>query len=446
MNPEFQRNLWLELPPHRLVAMPAVLMLAFFAAWMAGGSASFAGAAQLLIALLLIIWGGRLAAESVLNEMIGHTWDSQRMSAVTPWEMAWGKLAGSTAFMWYGSLWCFVAFIFSPHGHLITVIRLMLAGAEAQGLALVLSMMLIRGEPANLRFQVTVAQTLTVTAILPFLFFTVINRPETVHWYGSAVSADLFITLSQLLFIGWTVLGVYQLMRGQLQYPTRSVSWLLFVAFAVIYLAGFDHFLRYTANVGMPTAAVTRLYIAYCAAIALTYLCALVEPKSPARMMRWLSLLGDRRVLHGARVSPTWIATLGVAVVAAVVTVINIIGLNGAGAPLPAGPLSLIVAILMFALRDLAAFHYLVLSSHAGGRGSLAIAAYLLGAYFLLPVLMSAIGLEFLLPMVMPVVGAPPLLAVVPSTLWAIVAFVVVRQRWAALVVEAQEASSATSH
>ena len=445
MNPEFQRNLWLELPPHRLVAMPAVLVLAFFAAWLAGGSPSFAGAAQLLIALLLIVWGGRLAAESVLSELIGNTWDSQRMSAITPWEMAWGKLAGSTAFMWYGSLWCFVAFIFSPHGHLITVIRLMLAGAEAQGLALVLSMMLIRGEPANLRFQVTVAQTLTVTAILPFLFFTVINRPDTVHWYGSAVSADLFITLSQLLFIGWTVLGVYQLMRGQLQYPTRAVSWLLFVAFAVVYLAGFDHFLRYTVNAGMPTPAVTRLYVAFCAAIGLTYVCALVEPKSPARLMRWLSLLGDRRMVHGARFAPTWVATLGVSVLVAVLTVVNIIGLNGAGAPLPAGPLSLILAILLFAVRDLAVFHYLVLSN-TGGRGTLAIAVYLIGAYFLLPVLVSAVRLDFLLPLVMPVVGAPPLLAVIPAAVWATVGLVVVRQRWAAVLAESLEPQNVAGH
>ncbi len=440
MNPEFQRNLWLELPPHRLVAMPAVLVLAFFAAWLAGGSPSFAGAAQVLIALLLIIWGGRLAAESVLSEVIGNTWDSQRMSAITPWEMAWGKLLGSTAFMWYGSLWCLIAFLASPHGHLGTVIRLLLAGVEAQALALVLSMMLIRGEPVNLRFQVTVAQSLTVLVMLPFLFATVINRPEPIHWYGATLSADGFIAMSQLVFIGWTVLGVYQLMRGQLQYPTRSVSWLLFVVFAVVYLAGFDSFLRYTVLAGMPTPAVTRLYTAFCCAVALTYLCALVEPKSPARLMRWLSLIGDRRVLHGARLAPTWIATLVVAMLAAVLTVVNIIGLNGLGAPLPAGPLSLIAAILLFAVRDLAAFHYLVLTS-PGGRGPLAIAVYLLGVYFLLPVLLSAVRLDFLLPLLIPVAGAPPLLAVLPVLVWALVALVVVRQRWEALRAEGGDAS-----
>ncbi|MEI6557171.1 MAG: hypothetical protein WCO00_02100 [Rhodospirillaceae bacterium] len=445
MNPEFQRNLWLELPPHRLVAMPAVLVLAFFAAWLAGGSQSFAGASQLLITLLLIVWGGRLAAESVLTEVIGNTWDAQRMSAITPWEMAWGKLLGSTAFMWYGSLWCLIAFLISPHGHLGTVIRLLLAGAEAQALALVLSMMLIRGEPANLRFQVTVAQSLTVVVMLPFLFFTVINRPELVHWYGATLSADGFIALSQLLFIGWTVLGVYQLMRGQLQYPTRSVSWLLFVVFAVVYLAGFDHFLRYTVNAGMPTQAVARLYLGFCAAVGLTYVCALVEPKSPARLMRWLSLLGDRRMFHGARTSPTWVATLGISLLIAVLTVVNIIGLNGAGAPLPVGPLALILAVMLFAVRDLAAFHYLVLSG-PGGRGSLAIAVYLLGVYFMVPVLLSSLRLDFLLPLVLPTAGAPPLLAVLPALVQTVVALVVVKQRWGALRAEAQESQGVAGH
>ncbi len=445
MNPEFQRNLWLELPPHRLVAMPAVLVLAFFAAWLAGGTLFFASAAQLLIGLLLIIWGGRLAAESVLNEVIGNTWDFQRMSAITPWEMAWGKLAGSTVFMWYGSLWCVVAFLASSHGHIGAVVRLLLAGAEAQALALVLSMILMRGEPTSLRFQVTMAQSLTFLVILPFLFFTVIHRPDIVHWYGATMSADAFILISQFIFIGWTVLGVYQLMRGQLQYPTRSVSWLLFVIFAVVYLAGFDYFLRFTGNVGMPSAAVTRLYVGFCAAIGLTYICALVEPKSPARLMRWLLLLGDKRMLHGARLAPTWIATLGVSLLVAVLTVVNIIGLNGAGAPLPAGPLSLIMAVLLFALRDIAVFHYLVLSS-SGGRGTLAIALYLLGAYFMLPVLVSSVRLDFLLPLVMPVAGAPPLLAVIPAMVWAAVALVVVKQRWATLLAEHQEPQNIAGH
>ena len=439
MNPEFQRNIWLELPPHRLVAMPAVLMLAFFAAWLAGGGISFSGAAQLLLTLLLIIWGGRLAAESVLNEVIGNTWDSQRMSAITPWEMAWGKLLGATAFMWYGAAWCLVAFLASPHGHILIVIRLLLAGAETQALALVLSMMLIRGEPASVRFQITVAQTLTLMAILPFLFFTVVNRPETIHWYGAAMSADLFITLSQLIFIGWTVLGVYQLMRGQLQYPTGPMNWLLFLVFAVGYLAGFDQFQHYAAGAGMPTTGVTRMYVGFCAAIALTYLCALVEPKSPERLMRWLALLGDRRVLHGARLSPTWVATLGVAVLAAGLTVICLVAAIGPSTPLPLEPLALIGAVLLFAVRDLAVFHYLALSSSSGGRGLLAIAVYLLGAYFMLPVLLSALRLDLLLPLLMPVAGAPPLLALIPPAVWVAAAMVLVRQRWVALLAANQE-------
>jgi len=244
MNPEFQRNLWLELPSHRLVAMPAVLVLVFFGAWLAGGSPSFAGAAQILIALLLIVWGSRLAAEAVLAEVIGHTWDSQRMSALGPWEMTWGKLLGSTVFMWYGCAWCVAAFIFSPHGDLTLLVRLLLAGLEAQALALLLSTVLIRGEPTSLRFQVTIAQTVTVVLVLPFLFYTLFNRPPTVHWYGFIIPFDVFVTVFQLAFIGWTILGAYQMLRTALQYSSGSLTWLMFVVFGVAFIAGFDHLHR----------------------------------------------------------------------------------------------------------------------------------------------------------------------------------------------------------
>lgn len=440
MNPEFQRNLWLELPAHRLVAMPAVLVLVFFAAWLAGGGASFAGAAQLLIALLLIVWGGRLAAEAVLNEVIGHTWDGQRMSAITPWEMTWGKLLGSTAFMWYGAAWCLVAYIGGSHGEPGALFRLVLAGLQAQALALFLSMVLIKGEPVSLRFQVTVAQTLTVLIMVPFLFFTLFNRLDVVHWYGMSPSFDAFITVSQLAFIGWTVLGLYQTMRSELQYSTGPLTWLFFVVFTVIYIAGFDRLQDLTGKSGMPSPAVTRLFISFCAAVLLTYVCALVEPKSIVRLRRWVGMLASGRLAQGGQLSPAWIATGVVALVLAALTVVNIIGLQGGGAPLPVAPLALVAAILLFAVRDLAMFHYLGLYNKAG-RGNLTIGLYLLAAYVLVPIMLSAARLDVLVPALVPTAGAPPVVGVLPAAIEAALALVMVVQRWRAVRIEGLELS-----
>jgi len=112
MNPELRRNLWLELSTHRLVAMPAVLFLVFvlFASRNVGDWAEivFTTAVGLFI-VIVPLWGTYKAAESVTDEVRDRTWDWQRLSALDPWRMTWGKLAGATAFTWYGAAICMVA-------------------------------------------------------------------------------------------------------------------------------------------------------------------------------------------------------------------------------------------------------------------------------------------------------------------------------------------------
>ncbi|MEI8394044.1 MAG: hypothetical protein WCF85_04855 [Rhodospirillaceae bacterium] len=445
MNPEFQRNLWLELPPHRLVSMPAVLVLVFFGAWLAGGSVSFAGAAQTLIILLLMVWGSRLAADAVLGEVVNHTWDNQRMSAISPWDMTWGKLLGSTCFMWYGVVWCIAAFLGSPHGDVSQLVRLLLGGLQAQALAMVISMVLLRAEPANLRFQATVAQSISVILMIPFLYVTMIHRPDVIYWYGFTVGFDGFITVSQMLFIAWTVMGLYQIMRAELQYETRSLTWLFFMLFMVAYVAGFDRLQDFTSKAGMPTPAVTRLFVAFCTGIALTYICALIEPKSALRFSRWLMLMRSGRFTHGGRLAPAWAGALGVSIVLCLLTAVNIVGVKGMSAPLPQMPLAFLAAILLFLLRDLAVFYYLVLQGRSG-HGGLAIPVYLIAAYFLVPVLMSSARLDPLLPILLPSGAGSPVLTMLAPLAEAVVALVFVLQRWRAMRVEGLESTATATH
>ena len=49
-------------------------------------------------------WGSHRAGDSVLDELRERTWDSQRMSALNPWSMTWGKLCGATAIPWFAGI------------------------------------------------------------------------------------------------------------------------------------------------------------------------------------------------------------------------------------------------------------------------------------------------------------------------------------------------------
>jgi len=109
VNPELQRNLWLEFSLHRLVVMPCVLALLFLCAALGTQPNSDVGVTTtglLLFIGLAGFWGARRAADAVTEEFRGKTWDGQRMSALGPWAMTWGKLVGSTSYAWYGALMC----------------------------------------------------------------------------------------------------------------------------------------------------------------------------------------------------------------------------------------------------------------------------------------------------------------------------------------------------
>jgi len=114
MNPELQRNLWLEASPFRLVLIAGLVLLAFAAASVAPrGIGSTSTVALALYWFFAVLWGTRSAALSVVAEIRERTWDGQKLSSIGPWEMVWGKLFGATSANWFGALLC-LPFILLP--------------------------------------------------------------------------------------------------------------------------------------------------------------------------------------------------------------------------------------------------------------------------------------------------------------------------------------------
>ena len=109
MNPEFERNVWLELTPRRTLMMAGLLVLIFFAASLAEGVEwGPSGVASLLYYVLVVVWGSRNAAMSVVGEIRDRTWETQRLSSLSAATMTWGKLFGSTIYNWLGGAICLV--------------------------------------------------------------------------------------------------------------------------------------------------------------------------------------------------------------------------------------------------------------------------------------------------------------------------------------------------
>ncbi|MGP1516648.1 MAG: hypothetical protein ACTTJV_03420 [Ottowia sp.] len=111
LNPELQRNLWLQWSPARALLLPAVLaLIAAFIVVSSNGEYTVRSALtngfSFLAAVLVLPYGVYLSVGSIGWEIRERTWDQQRLSSLGPWQMAWGKLLGATSYAWYGALLC----------------------------------------------------------------------------------------------------------------------------------------------------------------------------------------------------------------------------------------------------------------------------------------------------------------------------------------------------
>ncbi len=431
MNPEFQRNLWLELPTHRLIAMPAVLMLVFLATWLGGGLQALPPVAEITLALLLIVWGSRLAADSVISEVTARTWDNQRMSDLGPVEMTWGKLLGATIYVWYGALWCVAAFLLGDGGDETELVRLLLLGLQAQALALLVSLLLLRRGTENLAFQVTISQVAAILVVLPFLLVINASPYGIVLWFGLDFPQPAFLLVSQAIFVGFTIVGVYRLMRAELQYRGGQGAWLLFVVYTAVYVAGFDGLLLLSANWQLPSILAARFAMAFCACVALTYVAAFVEPKGFVRLRRWVQFAQTGKVDRVMEMMPTWMISAALGGIAGLLT----LGATALATPNNPDTLievgSFILAMVLFCTRDVAMVYYLVLHERSR-RGHLTALVYLVILYLVLPVtLLSAPPpLMELTPIFWPSLTAAPAMTVLPVLGQALVALVLALRRW----------------
>lgn len=246
MNPEFRRNLWMELTTHRLVAMPAMLVLVLALVYAASDdrAANVATAAAVIAGALLGIWGSRNAVECVAEEVRARTWDGQRMSAIGPWAMAWGKLLGATAFAWYGGLMALALLLaVAPEGWTRSPLRLAAliaaSGLLLQAVACLGGLAVARKGYARRGASGGWALILILLVFGPGMlgFFSDSARP--VDWWGGRYEFANFLLGSTVAFAAWAVFGVYRSMAAELQVRTLPWAYAAFILFLTAYFAGF---------------------------------------------------------------------------------------------------------------------------------------------------------------------------------------------------------------
>lgn len=463
-NPEFRRNLWLELTPQRLIAMPLVLALFFYLVhrFDTPNSTGLAFGAGVLFYLLVLLWGCRLAAAGIGTEIREGTWDWQRMSSLGPWSMAWAKLLGSTAFVWYGGVMCLaaLAFALSARYDFATIALVVLAmttcGLLGQATGLAACLAWLRKTRPTRRLPVTLCQLigagvgygLSHTAVPILQVEAVHQRYATVTWYDFQVDTRAFVLISLLLFFGWALLAVYRLMRAELQLKTRPWAWVAFTLFLIVYLEGL--MLGRCENCGDSILAV--LLPAFVIAVLSTYLIVFLEPKDVVQLRGLLTAARTGRWGRAATHAPAWLpATILVVIFAVVIAVLtanlppvsdqlaaawpDFAGQAWRGRAFETVPFTnetigaWSLAVLLFLWRDLALILGLNLSQRRR-RADLAALVYLVVLYGLLPGLFEAINLPWARAFLVPGSLSDPWLNVATALAQAALGSAWVLMRW----------------
>lgn len=326
MNPEFQRNLWLEASPRRVAWAAVVLGLIFgmvaFVTHSEGGSSdkALAYTGLLVFYLCAVFWGARAASAAVLVEIADRTWDFQRLSALTPWEMTWGKLFGATSLAWLCGLAGLLVMI---AGTLIydpavvpglTIFMLALA-VLVQALMLAAGLIGVRKARAEGRvarsggiFWGLVLGGFLLSAIAGrlgikgngdgFGLGELFTPPARIDWWGASVDGELFRAVTVTAFAAWALAGAWRLMRLELQMRNRPLVWPAFLVFLAIFTGGLAF------GGGLSAALLAGGFsIVLCA-----YAAAFVEPADRVRFRQFLGAAGRGDLARAATLVPLWLA------------------------------------------------------------------------------------------------------------------------------------------
>lgn len=468
MNPEFRRNLWLELSLPRLLLTPILLGLAFATigwGWSSQSQALVARISWWAFWGFVLVWGGRRAAASITDELSDGTWHGQRMSSLGAWPMTWGKLIGATAFAWYGALLClgvhmatwrldiYAACPSGPDGSPAADCRalfsrfwgqpllMIVVGLGAQAAALGIAIARHVQNPLATRLSMVPGQILWVL-LLGVAWNLLVAGPAHLgdaaaellsgvrragappfEWFGWRLPQFAAAGAVLVALCGLAAFAADRLMRVALQHLLLPWGCFMVAAVLTLYLAGLRDPLAIQLPMFDPSAVWGSGLLLF--ALGVFYVALLMERKDAVQLARLVAApryAGWRRTLE---LAPGWLGALLV-----VLCLSTAIVVRASGEQLPLA-LMLVAGWLCFVVRDIAIVHWWSLGA-SPMRADLSALITLLVLYALLPALVLVAGAHELMGMFMPQPGSGPLIAVGVPLLEAAAAIVLASRRWRA--------------
>jgi hypothetical protein len=437
MNPEFQRNLWLELTPRRMILMVGLLGLGLFAAGLSGDRDSLVSLARTLFYLIVVVWGTRNAALAVVGEIRDRTWDMQLLSSIEPGAMTWGKLFGSTIYNWFGGAICLAVVLSDavvkkgvPAASL-DLVYFIAVGAISQAAALLASLIAVRRRQSHSRLDIFLYQIVGLAAgFAVYSIWAVVDpatmnvarlaKADVVRWWTQTIDTRAFLLVSLAVFTAWTFVGCYREMRLELKMQNGPLVWLGFLLFIGLYVAGFDAWLSNDKAMASWDAVSLRLGLAGATYATLTYLMVVLEPQDRVHY-RWLGgQVASGRLAAFFGGLQAWMMSYAATMLCALALIASLVRNHPDHPEFPA----LIAAGLGFLTRDLGVVVLMRSLPGSRRRGDFGALGILFALYVLGPVIVRSLGAHGALVLFHPMDAQPLWLS--PLIAWAEAAIVAV--------------------
>lgn len=419
-NTEFIRNVWLEARLPRMMAISALLGALFLLIWLRTGlSATLSNVALTAYVAIIFVWGNRLAANSVIQEVNSGTWDSQRMSAISPWAMTVGKLYGSTVFVWSIGLICLGVYGWSESRNGVsaeliqTIIIYLCCGLLSHIISLIVSLVAIRKRRSYGQLRVWLYQFIGLAAAVPILslatnaieksdrFFT---RVSEISWYGMPFQQFEFVAAAIVIYVIWGNIAVYRMMRMELLSRNGPWLWLVFTIFTAAFFVGIDmpdrwaHFFHRMSPWASPLW--RSLSAGLLIVLLLAYVVTLMEKKDRFVFLMLKRYYSERRWRDFFQLLPRQASTFVIAL--AIIGYMTVEALPDADTSAIANPIMAFMSIFLFAARDVG-FITLMSLWRPSPRADMTALVCLAISYSLVPALFFAAGINTLRPLFQPV-------------------------------------------
>ena len=426
-NPEFRKNIQLDFNAVKLVLVPLVLGMIFAISYLSVEKNEPAApqlqlTALILFTVLVFVWGTKMVVESLISEFNDRTWDSQRMTAISPWSLAGGKLIGSSLVAWYGGLFCLLVFaaasaaVPAHEAQLMrkSLLTLLFAGGCIQTalFAFILTEFAKKREADKIALSsYSVFGVLLLAQVASFVAGAY-HTDTLMHWHGIALYPLDMMLYSSVFFCLWGIIGMHRAMRKELQFENRPTAWVLFLLSLMIYCTGFI-----PPDFDIHAAALLFIccWMSFMIAISSFYVMLLAEPKHLVDFRLLIT-----RIQQGAWSAltvkiPAWFISLlfTTALCCLILLLQSTADLSSLHKDYTFLLKLLPLTLLAFCLRDLGLVLYVNFSSTKKNRDLTAL-FYLAILYLLVPLLLKIAGAEFFLPWFVPSYEASLLNAVLP--------------------------------